>query len=66
MLHATAPPAHPSEEGPSLSCARHHMAPASKSVEPTCVAPGWDVTDLSDLAPAVVDTITHARAPSRR
>ncbi len=42
------------------------MAPASRSVEPPCVAPGWDVADLSGLPPAVVETITQARAPSTR
>ncbi len=53
-------------EGPPLSGARHHMAPASRSVEPPCVAPGRDVADLSGLPPAVVETITQARAPSTR
>ncbi len=32
-------------EAPPLSGARHHMAPASRSVEPPCVAPGWDAAD---------------------
>ncbi len=32
--------AHSSDEGPPLSGAQHHMAPASRSVEPPCVAPG--------------------------
>ncbi len=58
--------AHSSEKGPPLSGARHHMAPASRSVEPPCVSPGWDVADLSGLPPAVVETITQARAPSTR
>ncbi len=58
--------AHSSEEGPPLSGARHHMAPASRSVEPPCVAPGWDEADLSGLPPVVVETITQARAPSTR
>ncbi len=59
--------AHCSEKGPPLSGARHHMAPASRSVEPPCVAPGWDAADLSGLPPAVVETITpRARAPSTR
>ncbi len=48
--------AHSSEEG--LSGARHHMAPASRSVEPQCVAPGRDEVDLSGLPPAVVEIIT--------
>ncbi len=52
--------------GPPLSGARHHMAPASRSVEPPCVAPGWDAADLSGLPLAVVETITQARAPSTR
>ncbi len=42
------------------------MAPASRSVGPPCVAPGWDVVDLSGLPPAVVETITQARTPSTR
>ncbi len=56
--------AHSSEEGPLLSGARHHMAPASRSVEPPCVAPGRDASDLSGLPPVVVETIAQARAPS--
>ncbi len=55
-----------SEEGPPLSGARHHMAPASRSMEPSCVAPGRDTADLSGLPPAVVETIIQARAPSTR
>ncbi len=35
-----------------LSGARHHMAPASRSMEPPCVAPGWDTADLSGLPPS--------------
>ncbi len=58
--------AHSSEKGPPLSEARHHMAPVSRSVEPPCVAPGWDVADLSGLPPAVEETITQARALSTR
>ncbi len=58
--------AHSSEEGPPLSGAWHHMAPVSRSVEPPCVAPGRAVADLSGLPPAVVETITQARAPSTR
>ncbi len=52
--------AHSSEEGPPFSGARHHMAPASRSMEPPCAA------DLSGLPPAVVETIIQARAPSTR
>ncbi len=58
--------AHCFEEGSPLSGARHHMAPASRSVEPPCVAPGQDAADLSGLPPAVVETIIQARAPSTR
>ncbi len=58
--------AHSSEKGPPLSGARHHMAPASRSMEPPCVAPGHDAADLSGLPPAVVETIIQARAPSTR
>ncbi len=58
--------AHSSEEGPPFSGAWHHMAPASRSMEPPCVAPGRDAADLSGLPPAVVETIIQARAPSTR
>ncbi len=58
--------AHSSEEGPPFSGARHHMAPASRSMEPPCVAPGRDAADLSGLPPAVVETIIQARATSTR
>ncbi len=58
--------AHSSEEGPPFSGARHHMAPASRSMEPPCVASGRDAADLSGLPPAVVETIIQARAPSTR
>ncbi len=57
---------HSSEEGPPFSGARHHMAPASRSMEPPCVAHGRDAADLSGLPPAVVETIIQARAPSTR
>ncbi len=58
--------AHSSEEGPPLSLARHHMAPAFRSMKPPCVAPGWDAVDMCGLPPAVVETIIQARAPSTR
>ncbi len=58
--------AHSSEEGPPFSGALHHMAPASRSMEPPCVAPGRDAADLTGLPPAVVETIIQARAPSTR
>ncbi len=53
--------AHSSEEGPPFSGARHHMVPASRSMEPPCVAPGRDAADFSGLPPAVVETIIQAR-----
>ncbi len=58
--------AHSSDEGPPLSGTQHHMAPASRSVEPPCVAPGRDAADLNCLPLAVVETITQARAHSTR
>ncbi len=57
---------HSSEERPPFSGAQHHLAPASRPVEPPCVAPGLDTADLSVLLQAVVETITQARAPSTR
>ncbi len=58
--------AHFSEEGPPPSGARHHMAPASRSMEPPCVAPRRDAADLSGLPPAVEETNIQSRAPSTR
>ncbi len=52
--------------GPPLSGARYHIALASRSVEPPCVAPGRDAADLSGLPLAVAETIDQARAPSTR
>ncbi len=63
----TAPPWRiPLRKGPPLLGARHHMAPASRSMGPPCVVPGRDAADSSGLPPAVVKTITQARAPSTR
>ncbi len=47
---------HSSEEGPPFLGARHHMAPVSRSVEPSCVAPGRNAADLSGLPQTVVET----------
>ncbi|CAM4684078.1 unnamed protein product [Leuciscus chuanchicus] len=44
----------------------HPMAPSSRSLEPPRVAPGRDEAGLSTLPPAVVATITSARASSTR
>ncbi len=41
-------------------------APASRLVEPPRVVPGWDAEVLGGLPPAVVNTITSARASSTR
>ncbi|KAL0150896.1 hypothetical protein M9458_053815, partial [Cirrhinus mrigala] len=56
----------PLEEGPSFSGDGHHLAPASRSVEPAWVASGRDTVDLSGLPQAVIETITQSRAPSTR
>ncbi len=47
--HTPAYLAHSSEEGPPFSRAWHQIAPASRFVEPLCVAPGRDTADLSGL-----------------
>ncbi len=65
--------AHSSEEGPSFSGARHHMA-CGRPLKSAASRPGathggsidLDAADLSGLPPAVVETIIQARAPSTR
>ncbi|CAM4416232.1 unnamed protein product [Leuciscus chuanchicus] len=54
------------EEGPAFSGTGHPLAPSSQSLEPPRVAPGRDEEGLSTLPPAVVATITSARASSTR
>ncbi|XDV36868.1 hypothetical protein PO909_006583, partial [Leuciscus waleckii] len=54
------------EEGPAFSGTGHPLAPSSRSLEPRRVAPGRDEAGLSTLPPAVVATITSARASSTR
>ncbi|XP_051511818.1 uncharacterized protein LOC127416468 [Myxocyprinus asiaticus] len=54
------------DEGPSFSGTGHHLAPTTRPLESPRLAPGQDAEDLSCLPPAVVDTITQARAPSTR
>ncbi|KAL0148546.1 hypothetical protein M9458_056093 [Cirrhinus mrigala] len=54
------------EKGPSFSGDGYYLAPAPRSLEPSRVASGRDVADLSGLPQAVVDIITQARAPSMR
>ncbi len=55
-----------SEEVSTDSEMGHLMAPASRPLETSCLVPRWDAEVLGDLAQAVVDTITSARAPSTR
>ncbi|KAI2645605.1 ATP synthase subunit alpha [Labeo rohita] len=56
----------PLEERPSFSGDGHNLAPASQPMEPACLAPRRDASDLSSLSQAVIDTITQSRAPSTR
>ncbi|KAI2648012.1 50S ribosomal protein L2, chloroplastic [Labeo rohita] len=55
----------PGEE-PSFLGDGHNLAPASRPLEPPCVASGRDSADLTGLPQAVVNSITQARAPSTR
>ncbi len=55
-----------SEEGPTDSETGQLVAPTSRSLETSCLFPGWDVKVLGDIPQEVVDTITSARAPSMR
>ncbi|KAI2646801.1 ORF V: Enzymatic polyprotein [Labeo rohita] len=52
------------EEGPSFSGDGHHLAPVPRSMEPSRLASGRDVADLSGVPQAVIDTITQARVPT--
>ncbi|KAL0160080.1 hypothetical protein M9458_043805, partial [Cirrhinus mrigala] len=56
----------PLEERPSFSGDGHNLAPAPRPMEPARLAPGRDVSDLSGLSQAVIETITQSRAPSTR
>ncbi len=56
--------ANSSEEGSPFSERGHPLAPVSRIVESPHMVPGWDTEDR--LPPAVVNTITSARAPSTR
>ncbi len=58
--------ANSSEEGSTFSERGHPLAPASRLVEPPRMVLGWDAEVLSGLPPAVVNTITSARALSTR
>ncbi len=55
-----------SEEGSPFSERGHPLAPMYRLVESPHVVPGWDANILGGLPPAVVNTITSARAPSTR
>ncbi len=55
-----------SEEGSPFSERGHPLAPASRLVESPRMVPGRDAEVLGGLPPAVVNTITSARAPSTR
>ncbi len=58
--------ANSSEEGSPFSERRHPLAPAPGLVESPRMVPGRDAEVLSGLPPAVVNTITSARALSTR
>ncbi len=58
--------ANSSEEGSLFSEKGHPLAPASGLVESPRMVPGWDAEVLGGLPPAVVNTITSARALSTR
>ncbi len=58
--------ANSSEEGSTFSERGHPLAPAPRLVEPPRMVLGWDVEVLSGLPPAVVNTVTSARALSTR
>ncbi len=58
--------ANSSEEGSPFLERGHPLAPTSRLVESPSMVPGWDAEVLGGLPPAVVNTITSARAPSTR
>uniref|UniRef100_A0A672M109 A disintegrin and metalloproteinase with thrombospondin motifs 2-like n=1 Tax=Sinocyclocheilus grahami TaxID=75366 RepID=A0A672M109_SINGR len=58
--------ANSSEEGSPFSERGHPLAPASGLVESPLMVPVWESEVLGGLPPAVVNTITSARAPSTR
>ncbi len=58
--------ANSSEEGSTFSERGHPLAPAPRLVESPRMVLGWDAEVLSGLPPAVVNTITSARALSTR
>lgn len=44
----------------------YNQAPTPRSLELLCLVPGCDQEELGGLSPAVVNTITQARTPSKR
>lgn len=54
------------QEGPSFSGAGRDLAPAPRPLEPPHLFPGLDEEEFKGQSPAVIDTITQARAPSSR
>ncbi len=58
--------ANSSEEGSTFSERGHPLAPAPRLVESPRMVLGWDTEVLSGLPPAVVNTMTSARALSTR
>lgn len=54
----------PPEERPSFSEAGDNLALTPRSLQPPHLVPGWDEVEFRDLSPAVINTITQARAPS--
>ncbi len=60
---SSSPVAHSTEEGPSLAGERHDLASPAGAVEPSCLVPR---RELSQLPAGVSNTILEARAPSTR
>ncbi len=54
------PVAHSAEEGPSLAGERHDLASPARAVEPSCMVPR---RELSQLPVRVSSTILEARVP---
>ncbi|XP_057180897.1 uncharacterized protein LOC130548268 [Triplophysa rosa] len=65
-LDDSSPLADSPDEGPAFPGEGHVMASQARPLEPPCLAPGRDEEILSGLPPAVVATISQARAPATR
>ncbi len=57
---------YPTEERPPLSSTRNDMAPKSRFMEPSCLAPRQSLPVTDVLPQRVLNTISEARAPSTR